>query len=235
MSSNKAGGSLLHRLLYAVFRFFPLSERKKLVLALNLNWTTYHLSQDFARKVFPFDKHPKRIKTLTFLKKHLKKSHKVLDLGCGAGQVSFMMAEIAGEVYGIDLDKPAIESAQDLMIRENLTFVYGDLLDFFASSNERFDVVVLSHVIGQIDDPVALLERISEFTDYIFIESDDFESNRLNNFRTEMPEAFSYTDENASRSHTRDSLGRDILNAGLTIGDADYRHGVLRYWCKTQE
>ena len=32
--------------------------------------------------------------------------------------------------------------------------------DFFASSNERFDVVVLSHVIGQIEDPVVLLEQM---------------------------------------------------------------------------
>jgi len=235
MSSNKAVGSLLHRLLYAFFRFLPFSERKKLALALNLNWTTYHLSQDFARKVFSFDKHPKRLATLAFLKKHLKKSHKVLDLGCGAGQVSFMMAEIAGEVYGIDLDKPSIESAQDLMIRENLIFVYGDLLDFLGSSNERFDVVVLSHVIGQIEDPVALLEQISEFTDYIFIESDDFESNRLNNFRKEIPGTFLFNDISAKRSYTRDSLGKEILSAGLTIGDADYRYGVLRFWCKTKE
>jgi SAM-dependent methyltransferase len=52
---------------------------------------------------------------------------RVLDLGCGLGQTAYFLAEVSGEVTGIDLSAFAIRFAMENYERPNLRFVQADI------------------------------------------------------------------------------------------------------------
>lgn len=62
----------------------------------------------------------------------------VLDLGCGTGYGSALLAEVASKVHGLDSSSAAIFYAQKNYKRENVKFIQGD---FFAN-NIVADIVV---------------------------------------------------------------------------------------------
>lgn len=90
----------------------------------------------------------------------------VLDLGCGYGYGSALLAQKARSVVGVDLDRKAISIARE-RYREvkNLQFVEDDILNFLLKGTPlKFDLVVLLEVIEHIDAHEKLLEGICQVT-----------------------------------------------------------------------
>ena len=89
---------------------------------------------------------------------------RVLDVGCGAGDVSLLVADLvgsAGEVVGFDRSATAVEAARSkaqLAGRSNVTFVTGVAEDL--SSVRPFDAVVGRYVLQFQRDPSALLQAL---------------------------------------------------------------------------
>lgn len=88
-----------------------------------------------------------------------------LDIGCGAGDLSFLLAKLvgpAGEVVGIDRSAEAIALAQkrahDAGLH-NVHFVTGDIGEF--ASNATFDAIVGRLVLMYLDDPVPQLRKLA--------------------------------------------------------------------------
>jgi SAM-dependent methyltransferase len=73
--------------------------------------------------------------------------NRVLELGCGTGQVTIALAEAGFEVTGLDLSPLMLDVAQeksaalDLAIRGRLRFVQGDMAAFELESD--FDAVII--------------------------------------------------------------------------------------------
>lgn len=88
----------------------------------------------------------------------------VLDLGCGIGDVSLIAARIVGphgSVTGLDLDKTALEVAQDRAREEHLvqlTFEQADFMNY--NPNRLFDAVVGRHVLIHSRDPLGWIGKI---------------------------------------------------------------------------
>lgn len=91
---------------------------------------------------------------------------RVLDVGCGSGDVSFLLAKLVGEggqVLGIDQDGPSLvrarERARQLHLT-NITFSQGDLC---ALSPELgpFDAAVGRRVIMYLPDPLDAVRRLA--------------------------------------------------------------------------
>ena len=61
--------------------------------------------------------------------KEFVKGKKALDLACGEGYGSFMLAEDARKVIGIDIDEVTIRHASSKYVKENLTFMKGSITD----------------------------------------------------------------------------------------------------------
>ncbi|MCP3677122.1 MAG: class I SAM-dependent methyltransferase, partial [Deltaproteobacteria bacterium] len=80
------------------------------------------------------------------------KGKRVLDLACGEGYGSSILAEDAAEVVGIDRDERVIGHAASKYNRHNLSFKPGNIEDIPFDSDE-FDVVVcfeaIEHIQGQ--------------------------------------------------------------------------------------
>jgi ubiquinone/menaquinone biosynthesis C-methylase UbiE len=77
------------------------------------------------------------------LSKHAPKSGRLLELGCGDGELSLRLAERGFEVYGVDISSTAIEWAKEKAGERNLPvdFSVGNVLDLKEYQDEFFDFV----------------------------------------------------------------------------------------------
>jgi SAM-dependent methyltransferase len=102
-----------------------------------------------------------------FQKAGLAPGMQVLDLGCGAGDISMLAAELVGPtgfVTGIDLDPAVLALARQRAQDSGLTwsrFERGDAANF--TTTERFDAVVGRFVLMYQADPVATLRHVASF------------------------------------------------------------------------
>ena len=82
---------------------------------------------------------------------------RVLDLGCGTGQLSAQIAAAGAEVVGIDLSAEMIEAAREEF--PGLSFVVGDARDF--SFAEPFDAVFSNAALHWVKPPEEALACIA--------------------------------------------------------------------------
>lgn len=91
---------------------------------------------------------------------------KVLDVGCGRGDVSLLVSKLTGEtgmVLGIDHDAPSIEFAQNRVNElsiSNISFSVCDIMSL-TPMQDLFDAAVSRRVIMYLQDPVEAIKKIS--------------------------------------------------------------------------
>ncbi|MES2627130.1 MAG: methyltransferase domain-containing protein [Pseudomonadota bacterium] len=106
---------------------------------------------------------------------------RVLDIGCGSGDVSFLVAELVGdwgEVVGVDLEASTIALAKERANERNcsnVSFMQANLAELPAQSME-FDAVVGRRILMYLPDAAAVLRHIAALIKpgglFIFQESD---------------------------------------------------------------
>lgn len=105
--------------------------------------------------------------TVLFRRAGVSPGHRVLDIGCGPGDVSFIAADLVGpngRVVGLDRSPSAIAAARDRASRgghENVEFHVGDLTE--AVPPGPFDAIVGRLVLMYVPDPVSALVRLQSF------------------------------------------------------------------------
>ena len=78
----------------------------------------------------------------------IKKTHKVIDVGCGHGLGSVFLSKYANEIIGADQDKDLVKTNNSNYKNiKNLQFKYFDLLNPSKSFFNKFDVVISMDVI----------------------------------------------------------------------------------------
>src|SRR5262249_44363889 len=86
---------------------------------------------------------------------------RVLDVGSGSGDVSFLAADLVGPdgyVLGVDRSSAAVERARTRAIRRNLVNIAFQIGDPAAMQFEtQFDAIIGRFVLMYQDDPVASL------------------------------------------------------------------------------
>jgi 2-polyprenyl-3-methyl-5-hydroxy-6-metoxy-1,4-benzoquinol methylase len=83
---------------------------------------------------------------------------RVLDMACGEGYGSSMLATSARSVVGLDANREAHEHARLRYRSPNLSFERGLVETFGADSS--FDAVVFLQTIEHVHDPVSVLEHL---------------------------------------------------------------------------
>jgi SAM-dependent methyltransferase len=84
---------------------------------------------------------------------------RLVDLACGEGYGSAILAERAERVTGVDANPEAHEHARLKYRRENLSF-HRALVEEF-DEDAPYDAIVFLQTIEHVEDPGALLERIA--------------------------------------------------------------------------
>lgn len=94
--------------------------------------------------------------TYAFLRRHARPPGLLLDLGCGDGTVLYLARRDGWEVQGVELFPE-----QTALVRERLGLpvVTSDILAYDGQP-ASWDVVILTHVIEHLSDPLAALRKI---------------------------------------------------------------------------
>lgn len=119
----------------------------------NKNWfnrkdTFNYLNEDQENKI--------RIKKVINLFQKQNSKKRVLDLGCGDGQISKKIKDLGFDVYGVDLVKGNLNLARKKGIKTKL----GDLNKKIPFKNDSFDIVYAGEIIEHIYDTRNILSEI---------------------------------------------------------------------------
>jgi len=100
-------------------------------------------------------------------------SKKVLDLACGEGYGTYLLAEKAEYVLGVDIDEQTIRHAGSRYLRDNLEFIEGSILDVPVEGEGKFDVAICFEGIEHITEHDKLLSEVKRLLrdDGLFIVS----------------------------------------------------------------
>lgn len=124
------------------------------------NWSC--VTEEFMQEVKPielgqyasywFQKTPRRVlHSLAYYKfaaKLIGRDKHVLDVGCNEGLGTFLVGKECGYALGVDLDQPAIETAQSNFSESFVDFETKDFLEM--PKDERWDTVINFDVIEHI-------------------------------------------------------------------------------------
>jgi 2-polyprenyl-3-methyl-5-hydroxy-6-metoxy-1,4-benzoquinol methylase len=86
----------------------------------------------------------------------MRAGDQVLELGCATGRMSRWFADAGANVVGVDRSAVYLDRARSRSLI-GAQFIQGDLTAF--ADDRRFDHVVATNVLHEIDDPIAFLER----------------------------------------------------------------------------
>ncbi len=164
--SMSLGDDLLERALMALLgaRVERMSPGAALRFLLALDKDLYAL-QGICAVRYGRGVHPKHRLTgyHDFFVSRLREGEKVLDVGCGAGELAWDMAERAKvDVLAMDIDSGKISEAQRLRPHPRVRYLHGDALNWIPG--EGCDVVVLSNILEHLEGRTGLLRRLGEAT-----------------------------------------------------------------------
>jgi len=96
--------------------------------------------------------------TYAFIRRHARPPGRLLDLGCGDGTVLWLARRDGWEVQGVELFPE-----QTALVREKLGLdvTTSDIMSY-AGQPATYDVVVLTHVLEHLPDPIAALKKIRD-------------------------------------------------------------------------
>lgn len=217
-----------------IYRFIklPLSKKTKLKLFLDLEWMFNRLSNEISFNIYEHHKHPWKIQASAFILDFIEPEHNVLDLGCGNGEIAYLIAGKAKKVVGIDHNQVKLNGAQKNYSRENLSFLCMDVIEYLKNTDETFDVLILSHILEHIDEPEDFLEKFKGFFRYIYIEVPDFDATILNHYRQDFDLELIHTDNDHVREFDRYELQELFGQCRLKVLRSEYILGIQRFWCE---
>jgi 2-polyprenyl-6-hydroxyphenyl methylase / 3-demethylubiquinone-9 3-methyltransferase len=103
--------------------------------------------------------HPLR---LLLLKSYVELADKqVLDIGCGGGIMTEMLARSGAKATGIDAETAMIDIAKAHQGELKINYQAAKLADF-AKTKKTFDVITAYEVIEHVSDPAAFLEQCDQ-------------------------------------------------------------------------
>jgi SAM-dependent methyltransferase len=209
---------------YKLNQFIPLSTERKLDVLLDLEWISWRLAHENAAKLGLH-----RVGRNDFLLDRIEPQQRVLDLGCGHGDITAAIAERGAEVVGID------HSATNLAIARqahpDVNYVEADAREYLASG-EKFDVLIMSHILEHLDRPDELLEFAAANFNLIYIEVPDFEASVLNPVRQKRGRTLIYSDNDHVAEFDRREMDELIEGAGIEIVEREFAVGVMRIWAR---
>ena len=92
----------------------------------------------------------------------LENNMKILDLGCGTGYLSSLLADSVGpegKVVAVDPNKSRLEVAEQNYLRSNLLFLEASDVTF---PEDQYDLVFSNYVLHWIENKAALFKRVYE-------------------------------------------------------------------------
>jgi 2-polyprenyl-3-methyl-5-hydroxy-6-metoxy-1,4-benzoquinol methylase len=161
-----------------------------------------------------------------FFVERVRPGERVLDVGCGKGELAYDLAQAGTIVTGLDWSRPSLEFARARFRAEHLEFVEGDILTW--DPPHPYDVIVLSNVLEHIGPRVELLRRLcSAATPGRFlIRLPRSDRDWLVPLRQELGLPY-FSDPTHETEYTVDQLYAELGEAGLKVEELVQSWGEL--------
>ena len=157
---------------------------------------------------------------------------KVLDIGCGTGEVTHDLAARAQAIVdGIDLDEKNIEEARQKQAHPRVRYFAGDVLA--DSPEEPYNVVILSNVLEHLTDRTDFLRSLAQRTGAarILIRVPVFERDWRVPLKRELGLEWRL-DPTHQVEYTIESFAEEIAAAELEVVHQEVRWGEI--WAETR-
>ena len=222
--------NFLSSVIYRLSRLIVLPDKVKFRIFSDLEWIFDRLAHEYSVKLIEKDLHPMKKGMYEFLENKISPEYSMLDFGCSHGVISCWLSNLCKSVVGVDSDCSQIEYGKKINTNDNVFLVCDDGIDLMNSGKYSFDVLVCAHVLEHLDNPEELLIDAKRHFRYIYIEVPDFESSYLNISKSLLGVGINYTDYDHVHEFDREELEKQIMNLDMKILDAEFRHGVMRFW-----
>ncbi len=93
-----------------------------------------------------------------FLDQHVPRPGSIMDIGCGNGCLLHHAREAGWQVRGMELSAAAAEAIRE---DQGIEVDVANFLEYDNESGERYDVVVLRHVLEHLPDPILAMQKIA--------------------------------------------------------------------------
>jgi ubiquinone/menaquinone biosynthesis C-methylase UbiE len=104
----------------------------------------------------------------TLLNAGLKKGMSCIDIGCGSGSVTRLMANMVGKtgrVVGVDIDNRYLQYCnRSITSRHNIEFIYDDICKSRLDSKERFDIAYSRFMFHHLTDRRGAVRSMKRLT-----------------------------------------------------------------------
>lgn len=90
------------------------------------------------------------------VQKNVAPGAKLLDIGCGNGNLSIVLGSLGYNVKGIDVDDTSVKTANERNTFPNVSFEVADANKF--SMNDEFDLIVCTEVLEHLEVPGELVQ-----------------------------------------------------------------------------
>lgn len=219
--------NLLLKTVYFLKNYLPLSTIYKAKIFADLEWAFSRMALELSFSIYDHNSHPLRANKF-FLSK-LDEIKSILDVGCGNGELAAQMYKKCHNITGFDVSARAISSARARF--PWITFIQGRVEDL---PLQKHELVVLSHILEHLDDPVNLLKKVKNVATYLYIEVPDFDSDLLNILRLDLGSNLLYSDNDHVSEFTREEICKMLKDCEIKLIDFESRHGCLKFWCSTK-
>jgi SAM-dependent methyltransferase len=198
-------------------------RRPILHLLVWLHNTSYHLISYYAS---PAGKHPKHDiqKYHEFFLRYISSTDRVLDVGCGQGEVAYDVAAKAAQVTAVDIEPHNIARAKEKYSHRNLIYLVADATTHRFESS--FDVIILSNVLEHIKDRVEFLQKLSGLAPIILIRVPMITRDWISVYKKN--EGFEYRLDDTHYIEYDESIFRgEMAAAGLAVDHLHVNFGEL--------
>ena len=157
---------------------------------------------------------------------------KILDVGCGTGTLGFEIKKRGNEVWGLDINKKAIDLAKKKLDK---TFLYDSAdPDDLPIKDEKFDVIVFADILEHLDEPEAVLREYKKYLKEdgcVIVSLPNFASwtirfKRL--FGPLKPAKYGILDETHKHFYDLEKAKKLVEEAGIEIKKLDVNPNIMR-------
>lgn len=203
-----------------------------------LGWTenlkvqsgSYHRDEDYKKSQKQFKNiYQKRI---NIIKKFIKKSGRVLEIGSSTGLMLSLFKKEGWEVLGIELSKSAAEFAREKGIPTLITS-----FELAKLANNSFDVVVLNHTLEHLKNPDQVLKKVKSLLvsdGLIFIDVPNFGGLSAKIFGSSwpylLPKEHLWHFSSTALEKILSRNGFNIIYSTRSSGIWDYQNPILELW-----
>ncbi len=201
------------------------SPLRRLILR-TLVWfhnTSYHLIALYASAGGTHPKHDIQ-KYHEFFLANVSPTDRVLDVGCGRGEVAYDVAAKAAHVVAVDIEERSITRAEQHYHRPNLQFLVTDATTHQFGTD--FNVIILSNVLEHIKERVGFLKKLSRLAPTILIRVPMITRDWISVYKKN--EGFEYRlDDTHYIEYDEPTFREEIAAAGLIITHLHVNFGEL--------